>query len=204
MPAAVVGRQIKVVELLGKVSLAPAPVDSQVFDQKARHHHAQPVVHIAAGVDLAHGGIDQRVAGAALAPCGEECIGFGTRVPFDHVISRLEAAFNDMRVVGQNLKVKVAPDQLAEPGGCAFTACIRPVAVMCGLMGKASQFANRHGAKAQVHAEVAGAFERRKVPRRLVLRQARQKVGQQLARAAFPCGQAQALQGVGRKAQFDC
>ena len=202
MPAAVVGRQVEVIELFGEIGLAPAPVQAQVLDQKAGRDHAQPVVHIAAGIELAHGGIDQRVAGAAFAPGGKEGVGLGSRLPFDGVIRRLEAALHHIRLVGQDLEVEVAPDQLAEPGGRPFACRGRPVLVVGRLMGEAGQLAYRHGAKAQMDAEIAGPLEGRKVACRLVLRQARQKIGQQLARAADAGGQAQAGQRVRGKAQI--
>ncbi len=68
LPAAVVGGQVIVVQVLGKKALAPAPVDAQVLGQKTGHHHAQAVVHIARLQQLPHGRIHQGVAGAGCAP----------------------------------------------------------------------------------------------------------------------------------------
>ncbi|KAF5293243.1 hypothetical protein FQR65_LT20133 [Abscondita terminalis] len=120
LPAAVVGGQVEVVELAREPGLAPAPVDPQVLDQEAGRHHAQAVVHIARGVELAHGGIDQRIAGAALAPGGEQRIGLGAGIPLDGVVGGLEAGMHHVRMVGQDLQVEVAPDQFGQPGGRAF------------------------------------------------------------------------------------
>ncbi|MPN63369.1 hypothetical protein SDC9_211127 [bioreactor metagenome] len=104
--------------------------------------------------------------------------------------------------MGQDLEVEVAPDQLAEPGGRTFACRGRPVLVVSRLVGEAGQLAYRDGAKAQMHAEIAGPLEGREVARCLVLWQARQKIGQQLARAADAGGQAQAGQRVRGKAQI--
>ncbi|OIQ77798.1 hypothetical protein GALL_405120 [mine drainage metagenome] len=65
LPAAVVRRQLEVVELEREMALAQLPVEFQVLAQEACDDHAQPVVHVAGGVELTHRGVDQRVAGAA-------------------------------------------------------------------------------------------------------------------------------------------
>lgn len=79
LPATVVGRQIKIIEVLGEIFLPPAPVNAEIFHQKAAHHHAQAVVHVAGLVDLGHGRIHQRVASASLAPGFEQRQSAGAR-----------------------------------------------------------------------------------------------------------------------------
>lgn len=71
LPAAIVGGQIGVEEFLHEVALAPLPGDEQVLGQKSGDDHADAVMHPTGGVELAHSGVDQRVAGAAFAPHGE-------------------------------------------------------------------------------------------------------------------------------------
>ena len=122
LPATVVGRQVEVVQLLGKIVFAPAPVQPQIFTQETRHHHPQAVVHVPRLVDLRHGRVHQRVAGAALAPGLEQGVCPGAALPLDGVIGRLETAVHHMRVVRQDLEVEVAPDELTQPGAGARVA----------------------------------------------------------------------------------
>ena len=112
MPAAVVGGQVKVDQMGGKVAFAPAPINAQIFHQKTRHHHAQTVVHVAGLVDLRHRGIDQRIAGFAIAPGLEQGLRSGAAFPFDAVVIGLEGMRHHAGVVVQNLVVKIAPNQL--------------------------------------------------------------------------------------------
>ena len=54
-----------------KVALALAPVDKKVFDEELRGHHAQSVMHPAAGVELAHTRIDKGKACLTSLPAFE-------------------------------------------------------------------------------------------------------------------------------------
>ena len=191
LPAAVVGRQIKIVEVLGEVALAPAPVNAQVLDQKTARHHAQAVVHIAALVQLGHGRIHQRVAGAPLAPGSKAALRDLALFPNDGVVLGLEAGERHMREVGQYLRIKLAPHQFGQPHAGALVARAvrgqRPV----------DQLADGHGAKTQMHAQVAGPLDGGKVARLLVGAHARRKVGQQRLRTGRAGQDAQGLQ-IGR------
>ena len=71
-PAAVVRRPVAVDQVLHEVDLAEAPVQEQVLGEEGGGDHAAPVVHVARGVELAHGGVDDRVAGVAGGPGVEE------------------------------------------------------------------------------------------------------------------------------------
>lgn len=79
-PAAVVGGEVAVDEVLHEVPLAEAPVEEQVFGEETGRGHAGPVVHVAGVVELAHRGVDERVAGAAAAPSVERAL---VVFPFD-------------------------------------------------------------------------------------------------------------------------
>ncbi len=193
LPAAVVGRQIEIVEMIGKVALAPAPVDAQVFGQKTRNHHAQAVVHIAGLVDLAHGRVHQRIAGAALAPGGEL-----RRVvaPLNAVVNRLESRIHHMRMVEQNLKIKVAPHQLGQPDPGPLAARLLP------RPGHRNQLAHRDRAEAQVHREIARPLARRVVARLVVVIDATAEVVHQRRRARRAQRQFQRVQIRRRKTQL--
>ena len=115
LPAAVVGGQVEVDQVAGEVGLTPAPVQAQVLDQKACHHHPQTVVHVAGLVDLLHRRIDQRVAGAAIAPGGKVGIGLRPLRPGHGIEFGLEGMAHHARMVEQDLVVEVAPDQLGQP-----------------------------------------------------------------------------------------
>ena len=175
LPAAVVGGQIKVIEVLGKVSLAPTPVDSEVFHQKTACHHAQAVVHIAGLIDLGHRGVHQRVAGPPLAPGGKQRIGWLAMFPLDSVVLAPVGTLGHMREVGQNRKIEVSPDQFAEPDSGA------PAALALPLQGKGSELTDRCRAKAQVHAEVARTLDGREVARFVVAVHALVEVFHQVA-----------------------
>ena len=174
MPATVVGREVKVVQVGGKVFFAPAPIDAQILDQKAGHYHAQAVVHVAGLVQLPHGRVHQRVAGARFAPGLEQFVGVRAVLPGDGVVVGLEAlAMAHMGKVVQHLHIKVTPDQFGQPNTGPHAA--RQHARVC-LAGK---LANRHGAKAQMHAQIAGPLDGREVARVFVCIDTRQKVVQQ-------------------------
>ena len=83
----------------------------------------------------------------------------------------------------QDLKVKIPPDQFAEPGGGTR------VAVQHQPMRCARQQAWRDGAKTQVHAQIAGALDRRKVARVVVPFDPAQKVVEQLLCTTGASGQ---------------
>ena len=103
-------------------------------------------------------------------------------VPLDLVVLGLEAgrriALGQSRMVGQDLGVEVAPDQLAEPGGRAG------VAVRRSPVRGARQLADRDGAEAQVHAQVARPAHCREVARVLVAVDALQEVVEERGAAA--------------------
>lgn len=71
-PAAVVAGEVAVDEVLHEVALAQAPVEEEVLGEEGGDEHAAPVVHVARVGELAHGGVDERVARAAGGPGGEE------------------------------------------------------------------------------------------------------------------------------------
>ena len=173
MPAAVVGRQVEIVEFFCKVLFAPAPVQSEVLHQKTGGDHAQPVVHVAGLVDLRHRRIDQGVAGAALAPGLKQRCGGSALFPGDHVVRRFEGARGNMRKIAQDLRVKISPYQLAEPDRRAGAALTR------SLQRRACQPTNGHRTKAQVHPKVTGAFDSWEIARGVILVDTRKKIVKQ-------------------------
>ncbi|MCY1381689.1 hypothetical protein D9M69_696240 [compost metagenome] len=130
-----------------EIRFATAPVDAQILDQKAGRDHAQAVVHIARLVQLRHGRVHQRIAGAPLAPGGKRGIGVRPRFPGDGVVGRFEGAAFHMRVLVQNHGVEIAPDQFCQPHGRAIAATAPVHQVDDG----AYQVAQRDGAEAQMH-----------------------------------------------------
>lgn len=67
-PAAVVGREVAVDEVFHEVALAQAPVEEQVFGQEGGDCHAGAIMHVTGVIQLPHGGVDEGVAGSAVAP----------------------------------------------------------------------------------------------------------------------------------------
>ena len=86
-PPAVVAGEIAVDEVFHKIALAHAPVEQEVLGEERGDGHAGAVVHVAGCVELAHGGVDERVAGAALGPGVEQLLGI---LPFDVGVFRFE------------------------------------------------------------------------------------------------------------------
>lgn len=49
-------------------ALTHTPVDEEVFGKEGGNNHTAPVVHPASGEELAHGGVDDGIAGTASTP----------------------------------------------------------------------------------------------------------------------------------------
>jgi len=153
-------------------------------------------VHVAGLVELAHGGVYQRVACAGLAPGVKQLVAVGAVVPMDGVVIALEAlACAHVRKVGQHLHIKVAPDQLRKPDRCASAAR------QAAFVRHAGQLPDGHGAKTQMGAQVAGALQARVVAGAVIGVDTRGKVLQQGLAAAFAAGQMQGVQVAGLKVQ---
>jgi hypothetical protein len=151
LPAAVVGGEVEVVQLRGEIGFAQAPVHQQVLHQERGGDHPQAVVHVAREVELAHARIDERVAGAPLAPGRKQPFVVG---PGDALELRAEGAGGDARVMPEDLEVEIAPGELGEP-------CLGPVPGMRAR--EAGQLANGDRAEAVVHREVGDAPRARKI-----------------------------------------
>ena len=93
-----------------KPGLARAPVEVQILGQEGADDQAAAVVHPARGEQLAHRGVDHRVAGAARAPGVEP---LRVVVPFEAVVVALVGVAGVAGVVEQHVRVEVAPGELA-------------------------------------------------------------------------------------------
>ena len=124
-------------------------------------------MHVTRLVNLTHGCVNQGVARLSFAPGFKKGLGGRTSFPFDGIVLRFKRTLRYVGVVMQNLHVKVTPNQLAQPGARAhITLCMT-------IKSRLRQRANRYGAKAQVHTEVAGTFHAGEVAGLFVLRHAR-------------------------------
>src|SRR5581483_7362151 len=92
LPTAVVRGHVAVDEFVHEITLAPLPVDEEILGQEHRHDHAEAVVHPAGGVQAAHGGVHDGIAGHAGAPRVEVR---AIVVPTQCVVFRSEAAAHD-------------------------------------------------------------------------------------------------------------
>ena len=90
--------------------LAAAPVDVQVLDEEAGGDQPRAVVHPARRAELAHAGVDDRIARAALAPGVEVLV---VAVPVDRVELAAVGVVGVARVVQEHVGVEVAPRELA-------------------------------------------------------------------------------------------
>ena len=109
LPAAVVGGDVAVHEVAHELGLAQAPVQQEVLGQERGRDHPRPVVHEPRRAQLAHRGVDDRVAGPALAPGLE-----GVRVVAPRQVGegRLERLAEDARVVPQDVGIELPPGDL--------------------------------------------------------------------------------------------
>ncbi|MCY1530411.1 hypothetical protein D9M68_655960 [compost metagenome] len=97
----------------------------------------------------------------------------------DVVVLGLEGLVDHVREVGEDLVVEVAPDQLAQPGARPGDPLqVHPVC-------HRSRLPHGEGAKAQVHAEVAGPFDGRVVAGLVVAVDALHEILEELVRALF-------------------
>ncbi len=144
-------------------------------------------MHVAGGVELAHTGVDQRIAGAPVAPRGEVRLGRLALFPAQAVAVGAVGAGDDVRVVEQHLVVEIAPDQLRQPRLRATAAALD------ALVSQGDQAPQRQRAEAQVDAQVAGAGLRREVARGFVVVHAGQELVQQLLAAARAGAQARVV-----------
>ena len=97
-------------------------------------------------------------------------------VPLDGVVFGLETARCHVRKIGQNLGIKISPNEFGQPNAGAFTVS-RPAPCLRG------QLANRHGAKTQMNAQITGPLDGRKIAGVFVAIDALQKVLEQSLRA---------------------
>ncbi len=102
-------------------------------------------MHPAGLHQLTHGGIDDGVAGTALAPGGKACV---VIAPLQGLGVALEGAVAiDAREADQDMLVELTPDQLVDPAGQADIA-IGEAAVLCQYGGVA--LAGRDHAQRQI------------------------------------------------------
>ncbi|GIW70371.1 MAG: hypothetical protein KatS3mg101_1118 [Patescibacteria group bacterium] len=153
LPASYVARQFVVEQVACKPGLSPAPVDEQVFGEKAGGDHADAVVHVACLLQLAHAGVHQRVAGCAIAPALE--IPFVIS-PLDAVVGGFEGMIDRVGEMPQDHAVEFTPDEFVEVG-------------LVELEGSAGLFADADGAEAKVHAKAGSGVEAGEIPLFVIL-----------------------------------
>ena len=84
-----------------------------MLGQEACGDHADPVMHEAGSVQLAHAGIHNRVPGHPIAPSVKLLL----VVPPGYVVIFLpEGVISHMREVPEDAHEELSPDQLVEPG----------------------------------------------------------------------------------------
>src|SRR5690606_28359563 len=97
----------------GEVGLASPPIDEEILGEEGGGDHAQAVVHPAGGVELAHRGVYDRVAGATFAPRLERLIVVLPLDPFGFLLEGPAAA--DAREADEDGLVELAPDEFLDP-----------------------------------------------------------------------------------------
>src|SRR5262249_15495873 len=92
-------------------ALALGPARKQVLHQERRDHHAHPVVHPAGLPELAHAGVDDRIAGATLLPRAQR---LGVLPPWERVEPLLQVLARKIGKAVQELIAELAPAELGQ------------------------------------------------------------------------------------------
>ena len=144
LPARGVVGGIGVDQRVPEPALADAPVDQQVLGQERRRDHAHAIVHPAGRPELAHAGVDDRIAGAAALPGLDGVV----LVAREGVELRPEVALGEVAEVEEQVVGELAPAELGQE-----------------LLGRGRQAAARGGAPDLARADLAESEVRRQ-PRR--------------------------------------
>eukprot|EP00961_Rhodomonas_salina_P172634 2328050-Rhodomonas_salina.1 len=107
-----VGVDEGVVEPLGAVD----PTDTQVLDQKRRHHHPHRLRHPARLVQLSHPSIDDRIPCSALLPGPQPCLVLAAPNPLRLVVVPSDAFVAHVREAVQVVVAQIPPVQTATEG----------------------------------------------------------------------------------------
>jgi len=92
------------------------PPHVEVLGEEARGDHPDAVVHPALLEELAHAGVDDRVAGAPLAPGVDEPVGLGAGVVGQLRELAPQVVPGRVGLVPEDVGVELAPDQLGDVG----------------------------------------------------------------------------------------
>ena len=111
LPVAVVVGLVAVDQQAHEPALAPAPVDPEVLGQERADDEPGAVVHPALAPQLAHAGVDQRVAGAPLHQASNGLLGVAP--PDRAAVAVLELRARVAGEVEEDVVVEVAPAELA-------------------------------------------------------------------------------------------
>ena len=141
LPIAGVLRDVAVDEEVAEVPFTDPPVGQQVFHEERGGDQPEAVGHPAGVGELAHGGVDDRVAGAALFP-GLHLGRVGT--PRDCVVLRLLRVVDEVGALGEEVRVPVSPGKLTG----------ERLASRRRASDRAHHLPGRDGAEAQVGREV--------------------------------------------------
>ena len=112
LPTVVVGGEVAVVEVLEEEPRPTRPVEMEILDEKTGNDHPHTVVDEALFDELAHAGVDDRKAGATVAPRGESLVGVAATVDPDAGEGFVERLPGRLRPGAQDVCVEVTPGQL--------------------------------------------------------------------------------------------
>ncbi len=111
LPVGRVGAGIGIDQRVPEPLFAGAPVDQEMLHEERGDHHPDPVVHHAGVPELAHAGVDDRVAGQA-APPGLQCARIA--LPGKGVELLLQISVGEVGDVEQQVAAELAPAELAQ------------------------------------------------------------------------------------------
>ena len=171
LPVHRIVRRVGVDQRVPEPLLADAPVGEQVLDQKRGGDHARPVVHPAGRPQLAHAGIDDRIAGAP-APPRPDVVGIGLG-PGEIVEGRLQIARGEVGMVVEEMPGEFPPGEFRQELVRAAPAGVPAIGV--------PDLTGADLAEAQMRREARGGVGRRPVAIRAVARR-----GDRRRRQALP------------------
>ena len=113
LPVRRIVRRIGVDQRIPEPGFAGAPIDQEMLDQERGDDHADAVVHAAGAPELAHAGVDDRIAGAALLPAPE----IGCALPPGELVEAgVDIVGGKVRMAAHQVIGELAPRQLLTEG----------------------------------------------------------------------------------------
>ena len=164
LPPTIVARDFAVDQRLHEIAFAQSPIQMQVLGQKHRRDHPRAVVHVARGIQLPHGRIDNRKARPPLAPGAVFRL---VLIPFHPAVFRIELMLQHLRIVPEDLEIEFPPNQLADEFP-HIVASVR-IAALRRRLGLVVDLANREQSMTQILRQARRPIHPHQIARRAIV-----------------------------------